>query len=327
MARELGVSDRAVSAALNPGETKVKLKLETSERIRKLAAERNYRPDTSARSMRSGKFLNLGYFEASSSPVHYPLLGAEAGVCDASAELGYRVVLVKLPTDLSAEHNLIASVFREAHVDALIVTHLGNLPDRYKEAIDSSTFPIIYLNEKKPRNSVYVDDVKAACEITRHLIAQGYRKIVFLTIESVLPHYSQEDRAKGYRETMREANLEPEFKVVPDTTWKDGLSRAVAESSHAEVFMCLDDLTATRVYKVICRSGRRVPQDVAIASFGDGESPLDLTSMRIPFYKMARKAVEMAMKLIPPREQEWLPSQVLDAELVIGETVLIRSNS
>ena len=36
--------------------------------------------------MRSEKFFNIDYFEAATSPVHYPLLGAEAGVCDLASE-------------------------------------------------------------------------------------------------------------------------------------------------------------------------------------------------------------------------------------------------
>jgi LacI family transcriptional regulator len=328
LARELGISDRAVSAALNPSETKVRLKPETAERVRKLASERNYRPDTSARSMRSGRFFNIGYFEAATSPVHYPLLGAEAGVCDVASELGYRVVLVKLPSNLSPEHNVIPSVFREAHVDALIVSHLGNLPQEHTEAIDSSTFPIIYLNEKKPRNAVYVDDVQAGRDMTTHLLSQGYRKIVFLHFEGASPHYSQggyahyslADRSEGYREVMTAAGLKPEFKVSPETDWKSALEKSVMECADAEVFMCWDDLTAIRVLKVLYHLGRRVPENIAVTGFGDGESPMDVTSMRIPFYKMARVAVEMCIELIRQPDQKTLPSQVMNAELVVGET-------
>lgn len=321
LAKELGISDRAVSAALNPGETKVKLKLETAERIRKLASERNYRPDTSARSMRSGKFFNIGYFEARSTRFHYPLLGEEAGICDAASERGYRVVLVKLPSDLSLGDNIISSVFGEAHLDALIVSHLGNLPQKYKEAINGSMFPIIYVNEKRPKNAVYVDDVKAARDLTVHLAAQGYRRIVFFSIGGS-SHYSEVDRSRGYREAMLAAGLTPTFKGITGDTddfWKKALPQSLAECPDAEAFICFDDLTAHRILKALYRMGKRVPEDIAIASFGDGASAMDLTSMRLPFYNMARLAVEMSLELISSQAKA-VPSQVLEAELIIGET-------
>ena len=53
LARELGLSDRAVSQALNPRASNVKLNPKTVERIQQLALERNYRRDSRARSMRA----------------------------------------------------------------------------------------------------------------------------------------------------------------------------------------------------------------------------------------------------------------------------------
>ena len=49
LALELGVSDRAVSQALNPRASDVKLNPKTVERIQELAAKLNYRRDSRAR--------------------------------------------------------------------------------------------------------------------------------------------------------------------------------------------------------------------------------------------------------------------------------------
>ena len=321
LAQELGLSDRAVSQALNPRTSNVKLNPKTVERIQELAAQRNYRRDSRARSMRYGRFNNIGYFEAKKKATAFPLLGVESGVFDAATEQEFHIVLIRLPSDMSNEPASIPSIFREANLDALILSHAGNLSAELEQIIDSSGFPLVYLNEKKAQNSVYVDDLRGAEEITNHLISQGNQKILYFSDSPELSHYSATDRKQGYKKAMKKAGLEPE--VLESTTKGADLPEWLDAHPDVEAIVSYNDLNALHVFRQLYRSHLKVPEDLAVTGFGDDFAedccPVHLTTMRTPFYEMGKAAVEMALELVNGNKQA-VPSRIFSQELVVRES-------
>lgn len=320
------MSDRAVSQALNPHESNVKLSPDTVIRIQKLAEERNYRPHTSAQAMRSGRFFNLGFFEAKSTSIAFPLRGSDRGVYDAAARLNYRVVLIKLPLDTSKAHNPIPSVFREAHLDTLVVSNAGRLTPECKEAIALSGLPVVYLNEKMAENAVYVDDIGGAQNITRHLIEQGRKRIVYLHTLSEdfddLEHYSVRDRIIGYEMAMRELGRTPEVLRFKHA-WEDELGPWLAHNQNVDAIVCPGDFAAILMFRALYNTGLKIPRDIALTGYGDDFSelsPVKLTTMHIPFYEMAVAAAEMAISLISNRAEVNKPSEVFSTQLVVRDS-------
>lgn len=319
LAQELGLSDRAVSQALNPRASNVKLNPKTVERIQELAAKRNYRRDSRARSMRYGRFFNIGYFEAKKMTTAWPLLGAESGVCDAAIDHNYHILLIRLPSDLSSESNAVPYVFRESSLDALIISHAGNLTEELKQIIDSSNLPIVYLNEKKPHNAVYVDDLQGSKEITAHLISQGNQKISYYSAAPTDAHYSAGDRKSGYHKAMKDAGLKPD---VLECLKDDSASFAAWRSANKDVeaIVCYNDLGAIHLFQLFYQAERGLPETLSLTGFGDDFSrdcfPLGLTTMRTPFYEMGKAAVEMALELVEG-DRHAIPSQVFAPELVV----------
>ena len=324
LALELGLSDRAVSQALSPRDSNVKLNPETVQRIQKLAAERNYRRDSRARSMRYGRFYNIGFFEAKKKTTAWPLLGAESGVCDAAIAHDYHVVLIRLPSDLSADPASIPSFFRESNLDALIISHAGNLTGELEKLIDTSGFPVVYLNEKKPHNAVYGDDLRGAEEITRHLISLGNRKIVYYSNIGESPHYSAIDRRAGYQKAMKNAGLEPEV-LEAGTQQNKAAHFAAWLAAHRDVeaIACYNDLFALHLFRMLYHTGLRVPEHLAVTGFGDDFSrdccPVELTTMRTPFYEMGKAAVEMALEMVNGNLQS-VPARIFPQELVVRDS-------
>lgn len=328
LALELGVSDRTVSQALRPRESNVKLNPKTAERIRQLAMERNYRPDVRAQSMRYGCFFNIGYFEAKKSPTGWPLLGAEAGVFDVASAHHYNVSLMRLPTDYAKDPSAIPSVLREGNVDALIIAHAGNLSEELERVIDSCGFPIIYLNEKRPTNAVYVDDFGAAQEITQYLLTLGNRKIVCLSSGSQSGdlHYSVKDRRGGYAAAMQQAGLEPWIEKVniDDLGNTDQMLQSWFKANRKiDAVFCDNDFRAFQVLRALYRDPRRIPDDIAVTGFGDDFArdctSVRLTTMQIPFYEMGRAAAEIALTLIDQKKKS-IPARVFKPTLIVRDS-------
>ena len=263
------MSDRAVSQALHPRKSNVQLNPETVKRICSLAQKRNYRPHASARAMRSGRFFNIGYFEAKQNPTNYPLRGAEDGICDRANFHGYRIVLIRIPSDVSKDENPIPFVFREAHLDALVVSNVGRLSPECKEAIDVSGLPVVYLNEKRAKNAVYVEDFAAMKKVTGHLLEQGYRKISYLgtsssnKIDPRFEHYSVQDRVGGYEAAMAAAGLHSQI-LHFSADWQNDFGRWYKENHDAEAIVCPGDLAVLRLFRTLYRDRVRVPEDLAL---------------------------------------------------------------
>ena len=326
LARELGLSDRAVSQALNPRASNVQLNPKTVERIQELAARWNYRRDSRARSMRYGRYNNVGYFEAKKKATAWSLLGAEAGVCDAAIDHDYHIVLIRQPSEMADAPSSIPAIFRESNLDALILSHAGNLSEELEQIIDSSGFPVVYLNEKKAHNAVYVDDLHGAEEITRYLISLGNREIGFYIDSSEMSHYSATDRKLGYKNAMEQAGLTPNVLNSKPNSPSE-FSAWLEAHKELEAIVCYNDLTALRVFRHLYRTPLKVPADLAVTGFGDGFaldcSPVLLTTMRIPFYEMGKAALEMALELVDGK-QPTVPSRGFSQELVVRDSTMNR---
>jgi LacI family transcriptional regulator len=331
LARELGVSNQAVSQALNPTKGNIRLKPSTAERIRKFAAEQNYRPDSRARSMRYGRFYNIGFFQARKGESSWAVGGPEAGVLDVASENHYRVVLIHTPSGPEDEKSFVPSAFREGNLDALIVSQVGILSLEVKQAIETSGFPVIYINEKKERNSVYIDDVAGAEELTRHLISLGNRHIVYLNANSKIPHYSEIDRLAGYRRIMKEAGLKTRVLKVVDTApdWERNLAAWFSRRPEVEAVMAYNDYMAIQFYRTLINSRLGIPKNLAVAAFGnvfaEALSPVKMTTMKLPYYEMGRAAAEMALSLVNSNQKS-VPSRSFPPRLIVRDSTFPRSS-
>src|SRR5207253_1324467 len=58
---------------------------------------------------------------------------------------------------------------------------------------------------------VFTDDVRGSTEITRYLLSQGHRNIWYIGNQR-LPWFAR--CARGYRQAMKEADLEPRFSEI-----------------------------------------------------------------------------------------------------------------
>lgn len=333
LARELNLSDRSISQALSPRESNVKLRPETVKRVQDLAKKLGYQPDSRARSMRYGKFFNVGYFEAKKSARALTLPGAEAGVFEAASDSGYRVVLIRLPSDLSQDPTAIPNVFTENTLDALILSHAGNLPTSIVEQINASEYPVVYLNEKLTYNAVYSEDIKGAEKMTQHLLDAGHKRIVLLKYPSHddNPHYSEKDRMQGYLNAVEAAGVEP-MVVELGTTLSEFESKLPewfgANHQNIDAIMCTNDFNAMQTQRLLYKHRDLFPESIALTGYDDMAeflSVVPLTTMRIPFYKMGRLAVKMALEMANNNETK-VKAVSMEPELVVrASTTSVKS--
>jgi LacI family transcriptional regulator len=335
IARAAGLSTAAVSQALRPHpNSNIKLQAETVERVKRVAGELNYQPHAGARSIRSNSFDTIGYFTARTGLFASSPAGYLAGVHDIAEGRGSRITLIRLPVDIEDITRAMPRVFSERNLDALVIESYSGLARQIYERVQSARLPVIFLNDRHETNSVYVDDEWAAGELTRHLIAKGYRRIGFLhrRIEGGVPvkkkHHSAPDREAGYRKAMRKAKL-PAVCHTVTTRGVVGLEVELADEDWRviagfDAVLAYDDDLANLVGRTALDRGLRIPRKLAIASFNGDYASLcswrRLTTMRIPAYEMGRMAGEMAFELAKKGPDALLPSVAYRPVLVAGQT-------
>ena len=280
--------------------------------------------------MRMQRTFNLGYFVAMGQTQRLECDNPEyrAGVYDCAAALDYHISMIRLAPLGATMELAIPKAFREGHLDALLINQYIGLNPELDQAITTSAFPVVVLNDKHPTNAVYVDEVAAAAQITEHLVAQGYRRITFLAEQTAGGHYSEHDRWEGYRLAMADHGLRPVFQPLPireRTKCRITIMEWLRSAERPEAVLCADDYFALRVQTSAAEIGLRYPDDFALASVGQEDSlqeffRVPLTTMALPRYEMATTAVTMAIAMVSAAESLNQPSQVFQSQLCPGES-------
>ncbi len=221
VAREAGVSVTAVSHALNPnpGST-IRVSEATVMRVQEAVRRTGFRPHAGARSMRSNRFNNIGFLVVRKGVDSRPPEDYLMGVNDAAHRKGYRVVLVGLEQGEDDYRKSISSLLREKSLDALVVASYHQLSSVIHEALADLDLPVVYVNDRYKHNSVWVDDRLGGRIMTDYLLERGYRDIVF-ALRQHFPgqrveqmHCSAVERLEGYRQSMADAGLKPDVRMI-----------------------------------------------------------------------------------------------------------------
>lgn len=335
IARAAGLSSASVSQALRPKEnSSIKLTEDTIERVKKVAKRMNYRPHAGARSIRAQSFNNLGFFNAKEGLFTHSPDGYVAGIHDAADEKGYRVTLIRMPLQAESIQHKLPSIFDEQNLDALIIGSYHSITARIHERLRQDNLPVVYLNEKHAENSVYVDDEKGSKTITQYLLEKGNKSIGYVqrktpqnpSIEQM--HHSAADRLQGYTDAMRQAGLEASVSTIlssnvvgPGSELQDDWWDSV---KHHDALLTYDDDLANSIARFLYKKNIRIPDGISLAGYNGDYGSLsawnNLTTMRIPSYKMGKAAVDMAAELVRTKNNQPIPSIKFEPELVKGDT-------
>lgn len=316
IAEKLGVSPATVSRALGDSGLVAK---ETRERIRDAARELGYRPNVSARNLRTRKSMAvLLVVRDIGNPFYLDIL---KGVDAAAREAGYSVLMGNTEDDPARETEYF-DMLLDGHADGMILM-TGKLPGETELGQRKlSQLPVVVALEiieeaRFPR--VQIDNVAAAREAVQHLIDLGHRRIAHIC--GPLPEILSARRREGYRAAMAAAGLDiPEgYEPRGDFLLHSGrrACRALFELAHppTAVFAANDEMAFGAIHEL--RSmGCDVPSDVSIVGFDDvylSEAFYPpLTTVSQPRTRIGRSAMAILLRMLAgetgPREPLVLPT-------------------
>jgi DNA-binding LacI/PurR family transcriptional regulator len=321
IAERAGVSVMTVSKALRD---EPDVSAGTQARLKMLAEQMGYVPDSTAQGLRTRTTKLFGLVI---SAITNPMMARVVlSIEERARELGYDVVLAQSLNAPEREENCIRRLLSR-RVDGLFIAPVYRMEPEariYRELL-SRRAPVVLLGPSAPFCSAFVsvdvDDLAASHSVTQHLLSLGHTRIAFLCGPLTAP-WSQ-SRFEGYRRALREAGRDVDERLVfqAGSTTEDGVKAAlqmVNESCDATAVQTAHDLVAIGCADTFLNQGRRIPQDISIAGFGNimiaEYFRVPLTTIRQPKFRLGLAAVESMMLIL--RGQRAEPRR-LPAELVI----------
>jgi LacI family transcriptional regulator, galactose operon repressor len=320
IAKQIGVSVMTVSKALRDAPD---VSAATKAKIKSLAAQMGYVPDSSAQGLRTRTTKLFGLVIPSiTNPVFARIVFA---IEERAHDLGYDVLLAHSLNKPEREENCIRHLLSR-RVDGLFISPVYRFEAEariYQEILARST-PTVLLGSPAPfcKNfpSVEIEDLIASYNVTQHLLKLGHKRIAYFTGPQVAPW--AHERFNGYRRALREAGLDVDDKLVfqSGSTIEDGTKAALQmlnENCHATAVQSVNDLVAIGCADALLSQGLKIPDDISIVGFGNilltEHFRVPLTTVRQPKFRLGIAAVEMMMNLI---RGESVQSKRLPAELV-----------
>lgn len=316
IAERLGVSAATVSRALSDSGLVAE---PTLSRIREVAREMNYRPNVSARNLRTQRAMAvLMVVRDVGNPFYLEIL---KGVEATARAAGYSVLMGNTENDSDREVEYF-DMLRDGHADGMILM-TGKLPERegFLASVAGGAPIVVALEEIRDAGfpHVMIDNEAAARNAVEHLIGLGHVRIAH--VSGPVPEIMSVERREGYRKAMAVAGL-----PIPDGYEQRGdyllrtgqhLCRALFELPEppTAIFVANDEM-AFGVIHELRRLGVDVPGQVSVVGFDDlflSEAFYPpLTSVSQPRTDIGRAAMTMLLDLmsggLSPRKPVMLPT-------------------
>ncbi|MFI1092517.1 LacI family DNA-binding transcriptional regulator [Streptomyces sp. NPDC020917] len=323
VAKAAGVSRQTVSNVLN---APARVRADTLARVQAAIEELGYRPDQSARSLRTGERRTLAYLAPVDSPGDpNPLMGGflEALV-DAAGDEGYRILLFRPPPGTVDPRPSMDEVIAARQADGFLLSDVLRSDHRVDHLVRAGV-PFAVFGRTAPglpQHWVDLDNTRAMAAVAGHLAALGHRRVGYLGASSELPWMA--DRREGFSVGLRDHGLEGTSALEPldptdpaDTV--DAVRALLRSSQRPTAIAAASDMLAVTAYEAIRAEGLTVGQDVAVVGFHDIPlcrilSPA-LSSVRLPLRAIASGLVARLLSQIrgerAPDEGLLLPGELV----------------
>jgi LacI family transcriptional regulator len=327
IANLLNISKTTVSFILNGRAQEKRISEELVQKVLKLVKEVGYKPNSLAKSLRTGKSNIIGLMvEDISNPFFANIARL---IEDRAYEKGYRIIYCSTDNDTEKTQDLI-TMFRDRHVDGYIMAPPRNIEEDVQDLIKSG-LPVVMFDRYLPNvdtDYVIVDNQFSTYSATRHLIEQGYGKIAYITFSS--EQTQMLDRMNGYKNALKEDKLKTYIKEIDfnrnEELIKEPLSAYLKKNPGIDAILFGTDHIGTCGLKVINQLGLKVPEDLAIVSFDDYDvfelhSP-SVTAIAQPIEAIADNVISLLLKKLDAHN-----SNQTTQKITLSTTLNIRNSS
>jgi LacI family transcriptional regulator len=331
VAKRAGVSIATVSRTINVPE---KVHPRTVERVRRAIDKLGYRPNLTARALKTGRTNLVGLVVP--DLVHSFFAELARGLSSVLREEGISVVIASSEEDPDLEQRTVDHLL-DRGVDALLVASV-QLDKEVFQKITKQKVPFILVDRViagLSANFVGVKDDTVGYIATEHLVQIGCRTIAHISGSRISTAVG---RLAGYKRAIKEYGLSasPDHIVAvekhdesADVAGYRAAMKLLSLPDRPDGIFCFNDPIAIGAMNAILAKGLRIPQDIAL--IGSGNLHFD-DALRVPLSTVdqcsemiGQRAALLAMNLIEAKSST-APKTVFLAPKVIVRESTKRSN-
>ena len=251
IAKALGVSVATVSRAMK---NSPRISDEQRERIQQYAREHNYIPNVIAENLRNSR----------------------TGIEQEAMSRGYTIMVGQSAEQYDRE-TLLCDKFYQNKVCGIIVSQAKDTMnyEHFKKLINNGV-PLVFYDRictGVDCSRVVVDDYQGAFNAVSHLIETGCRHIACYMSPMTLE--ISKNRYNGYRDALLRYGLEPDkkmFRICDNRADAEAITPdLLSQDEKPDAFFAVNDDTAIGILYTAKRMGFRVPQDISICGFTNGQ--------------------------------------------------------
>ena len=300
IANKLNISKTTVSFILNGRAREKRISEELVERVLKFVKEVGYKPNSLAKSLRTGKSHIIGLMVENIADPFFANIARY--IEDRAYKNGYRIIYCSTDNDADKTRDLIA-MFRDRHVDGYIIAPPVGVEEDIAELLKDD-LPVVLFDRYFPGidcSYVVTDNLDSTYTATEYLVEQGYKKIAFITLES---HQTQmQARLDGYKKALQQNNLDHYIKEIDFSQDAKHMSDPIIDflknNKDLDAIIFGTNGIGTCGLKVIRNMSIRIPDDVAVISFDDHDvfelySP-SITAIAQPVEEIAANTINILL--------------------------------
>ncbi|MCI9161865.1 MAG: LacI family transcriptional regulator [Lachnospiraceae bacterium] len=324
VAKKCGFSVCTVSRALSG---KGYLKEETRKKIMEAVEELNYRPNTLAVNLKTGRRQTLALILPSLTNIFYTKL--EQYMESFASLKGYLLYLCNTEYSLEKEKQVIDNLVGMDIAGVIIFTTSGE--HGHIKKLSKFGIPYVYMNrsfEDDMEHCLRLNNKKAAYEAVNYMIRLGHQNIG--GIFQSFANGTHQERYEGMMEALDAHGLSCHpghllFDVNPEDmgSTPNQILGLLQQPDRPEAIFACNDMMAFNLYRAAYILGLRIPDHLSIFGFDDcimaNFVTPPLSTVSVPAKQMSSLAVDFIHHHIQTGTTKELP--LLNASLVIRNSV------
>lgn len=299
IAQHVGVSKTLVSLVLNGKAQQYGISRQTCDRVFAAVKELNYRPNQTARSLRTGKTGTIGLVVSDISNTFYAQLARQFE--DLATANGYSVFICSTDEDVEKEQRLI-TMLRNRQVDGLVVSSSQSNAE-WLMAINDSGTPLVLIDRHlgaSTLTAVVAANRNGGALLANHLFEQGYRHPLVIGLST---NYisSVAERIEGFVEVFKGKGQTCAIREVGFNTLQPDVHSLLANPKllpfKPDCLFAVNNNVATAALQSLAAMRVKIPNGLGLVCFDDlpyfSIIEPTITAVEQPIAAMCGKAFEL----------------------------------